>query len=131
MEQWGTYPLEFLKFCAFCSFCQLNCKHFENHQRKTCVTFSSISTETQKNSGKQIKTASEPEKIPGRGGEEKFMFGPLTSFPGDVTGTNHGKRTGVHCRRAGEWDHQITVSRRPRSVRHPAQEEKGWQSSRR
>jgi len=24
---------------------------------------------------------------------------------------NHRKRTGLHCRRAGEWDHQITADR--------------------
>ena len=42
--------------------------------------------------------------------------------------TNHRKRTGLHCRRACEWDHQINVDL---SVRRPAQEERRGQSSRR
>src|SRR6218665_2627826 len=32
--------------CVFCSCCQLNCKNFENYQRRTCNTFSYISPET-------------------------------------------------------------------------------------
>src|SRR6218665_1589110 len=65
MRHCGTCPLEFWKFCAFGNCCQLNCKHFENYQRKTCITFSSISPKTRYISpGTQKK--------------------PLTSFPGDA-----------------------------------------------
>jgi len=39
-------PLEFWKFCAFCSCWQLNCRDFENYQRKACIKFSSIPPET-------------------------------------------------------------------------------------
>jgi len=46
MGHWGTCPLEFWKLCAFCNCCQLNCKDFENHQRKTCIKISSIWPET-------------------------------------------------------------------------------------
>src|SRR6218665_3945809 len=52
--QWRCYlwgigartPLEFWKFCVFCSYCQLNCKKFENYQRKTCISVSYIFPET-------------------------------------------------------------------------------------
>src|SRR6218665_1159750 len=88
--QWRRYlwgigaraPLEFWKCCAFCSFCQLNCKGFENYQRKTCIIFLSISPVTRKN---RLKQSPNYRKIPGRGGEKKFLSCPLTSFPGDAT----------------------------------------------
>jgi|SRR6218665_593129 len=45
--------------------------------------------------------------------------------------TNHRKRTCLHCRRAGDWDHQITLDKGHCSVRRYAQKERGLQSSRR
>jgi len=48
---------------------------------------------------------------------EQATFGRClrsTGSPFQVFGpTNHRKWTGLHCRRVGEWDHQITVSRGP------------------
>src|SRR6218665_2756141 len=77
--------LEFWKLCAFCSGCQLNCKHFENYQRRQCNVFSSISPEHDKTHVSKLKQSRNPKEIPGTGGEEKFMFCPLASFPGDTT----------------------------------------------
>src|SRR6218665_4221608 len=51
------------------------------------------------------------EALPTQAKQKRTVLRKWKSIPS--CWTNYRKRKGLHCRRAGEWDHQIIVSRGP------------------
>src|SRR6218665_1005087 len=87
MGYWGTG-----KICAFCSCCQLNCKNFENYQRRTLLHFRLSLQKYAKTHVNRVKQSWNQKQSRARKDRKTSSCAPLTSFSGDATAITYTVR---------------------------------------